>query len=78
MYPLNRKRTMVNEIFFSRWVKVKVQFLHNFRLDFDKFEIAQPGTNGNCATDQFDAVGNSGNNPPRVCGSLTGQHSNHH
>ena len=47
----------------------------NFRLDFDNFNIAQPNDNGACNTDTFDAVGQSGKNPPRVCGTLTGQHS---
>ena len=46
------------------------------RLDFDTFDIADPATTGACNTDYFDAVGGTGSNPPRICGSSTGQHSN--
>ena len=45
------------------------------RLDFDTFDIADPTTAGACSTDYFDAVGSTGRNPPRICGSASGQHS---
>ena len=48
------------------------------RLDFDTFDIADPANTGACNTDFFDAVGGSGSNPPRICGTSTGQHSNDH
>ena len=44
-------------------------------MDFDDFDIADPTSAGACSTDYFDAEGQSGVNPPRVCGNLKGQHS---
>ena len=48
------------------------------RLDFNTLDIADPTTAGACSTDAFDAVGPSGKNPPRICGTASGQHSKIH
>jgi hypothetical protein len=45
------------------------------RLDFQTFVTSIPTADvGTCVTDNFVATGQSGRNPPTVCGSLTGQH----
>lgn len=45
------------------------------RLDFNEFEIGGAANTGACNTDTFVVTGQTGKNPPTVCGTLSGQHS---
>ena len=44
-------------------------------MDFNEFEIGGAANTGACNTDTFVVTGQTGKNPPTVCGTLSGQHS---
>jgi len=50
----------------------------SIRIDFEKFVMSAASTTagirGNCADDTLTITNPSGNNPPLLCGTLTGQH----
>ena len=45
-----------------------------FRLDFTFFDITE--TTAGVCTDSFAITTPTGRDPPKLCGTLTGQHSN--
>ena len=46
----------------------------SLRLDFQSMSLADAAATGACS-DYFEATGDTGQNPPRICGTNTGYHS---
>lgn len=73
-YTINKVRFRISGL--SKLTLFKVsEDVCQLRLDFETMTGFYTGTNGACGVDDFDVSGQTGNNPPTICGTNTGYHS---